>query len=409
VKETIVAVWKELSGWILREESKRRFDMGRLIRWLVAVLVIAGIAFLIWQKTRAKPVEVMVEPVTRGIVEKTVANTRAGTVNACRRARLSPSIGGQIAALPIREGDQVEAGDLLLEIWNEDLSAQFNVAEQEAAVAKAQAEAACQSASEADRQAKRAQTLLKNRVGSQEQADMAVTEALSLRAKCDAARASVQMSLAHVSLARANLSRSRLIAPFSGIIAKIEGELNEYVTPSPVGVQTPPVVDLIENTCFYITAPIDEVDAAAVQIGMVTRVTLDAFRGREFAGKVRRIAPYVLDLAKQARTVDIEVDFADRNDFSYLLAGYSADVEIILDVRTDTLKVPSEAVMDGNAVYVFSGQDRTISKRTFTAGLSNWAFTEVVSGLDEGLQVVVNVDKPELKDGVTVLLAEGQP
>ena len=332
--------------------------MGRLIRWLMLLLVIAGIAFLIWQKTRAKPVEVMVSPVTRGIVEKTVANTRAGTVNACRRARLSPSIGGQIAVLPIHEGDQVKAGDLLLEIWNEDLSAQLAVAEQEAAVAEAQAEAACQSAEEAERQAKRAQTLFNNRVGSQEQTDMAVTEALSLRAKCDASRASVQMSLAHVSLARANLSRSRLIAPFSGIIAKIEGELNEYVTPSPVGVQTSPVVDLIENTCFYITAPIDEVDAAAVRVGMVTRVTLDAFRGREFAGKVRRIAPYVLDLAKQARTVDIEVDFVDRNDFSYLLAGYSADVEIILDVRTNTLKVPSEAVMDGNTVYVFSEQDK---------------------------------------------------
>lgn len=390
-------------------ESKRRFDMGKLIRWFLVLLVIAGIAFLIWQKTRAKPVEVMVSPVTRGIVEKTVANTRAGTVNACRRARLSPSIGGQIAELPIHEGDHVEAGDLLLEIWNEDLSAQFAVAEQEAAVAKAQAEASCQSAEEAQRQAKRAQTLLKNRVGSLEQKDMAVTEAASLSSRCDASRASVQMSLARVSLARANLSRSRLIAPFSGIIAKIEGELNEYVTPSPVGVQTPPVVDLIENTCFYITAPIDEVDAAAVRIGMVTRITLDAYRGREFAGKVRRIAPYVLDLAKQARTVDIEVDFVDRNDFSYLLAGYSADVEIILDVRTDTLKVPSEAVMDGHAVYVFSSQDRTISKRTFTAGLSNWAFTEVVSGLDEGTEVVVNVDKPELKDGVTVLLAEGKP
>ncbi len=383
--------------------------MGRLIRWLMLLLVIAGVAFLIWQKTRAKPVEVMVSPVTRGIVEKSVANTRAGTINACRRARLSPSIGGQIAVLPIHEGDQVEAGDLLLEIWNEDLSAQLAVAEQEAVVAKAQAEAACQSAQEAERQAKRAQTLLNNRVGSQEQTDMALTEALSLRAKCDASRASVQMSLAHVSLARANLSRSRLIAPFSGIIAKIEGELNEYVTPSPVGVQTAPVVDLIENSCFYITAPIDEVDAAAVRVGMVTRVTLDAFRGREFAGKVRRIAPYVLDLAKQARTVDIEVDFVDRNDFSYLLAGYSADVEIILDVRTNTLKVPSEAVMDGNTVYVLSEKDSTISKRTFSAGLSNWAFTEVVSGLDEGTQIVVNVDKPELKNGVTVLRAEGQP
>jgi HlyD family secretion protein len=383
--------------------------MGRLIRWLVALLIIACIAFLIWYKTRAKPVEVIVRPITRGIVEKTVANTRAGTVNACRRARLSPSIGGQIAVLPIHEGDLVEAGDLLLEIWNEDLSAQFAVAEQEAAVAKAQAEAACQSAEEAERQARRAQTLFKNRVGSQEQTDMAVTEALSLKAKCDASRASVQMSLAHVSLARANLSRSRLTAPFSGIIANIEGELNEYVTPSPVGVQTPPVVDLIENTCFYVNAPIDEVDAAAVRIGMVTRVTLDAFSDREFAGKVRRIAPYVLDLEKQARTVDIEVDFIDTKDFSYLLAGYSADVEIILDVRSDTLKVPSEAVMDSNTVYVFSEQDSTVSKRTFTPGLSNWAFTEVVSGLDEGIQVVVNVDKPELKDGVAVFLAEGQP
>ena len=57
----------------------------------------------------------------------------------------------------------------------------------------------------------------------------------------------------------------------------------------------------------------------------------------------------------------------------------------------------------------FRSRTSTISKRTFTAGLSNWAFTEVVSGLDEGTQVVVNVDKPELKDGVTVLLAEGQP
>jgi HlyD family secretion protein len=117
-------------------------------------------------------------------------------------------------------------------------------------------------AEEAERQAERAQTLFKNKINSQEQTDIAVSEALSLRAKCDASRASVQMSLAHILLAQTNLSRSRLIAPFSGIIAKIEGELNEYVTPSPIGVQTSPVVDLIENTCFYITAPIDEIDAA---------------------------------------------------------------------------------------------------------------------------------------------------
>ena len=95
--------------------------MSRLIRWILALLVVAGIAFFIWQKTRPKPIEIVIKPVVRGIIKKTVANTRAGTVNACRRAKLSPSIGGQIAHLPIHEGDQVKAGSLLLEIWNEDL------------------------------------------------------------------------------------------------------------------------------------------------------------------------------------------------------------------------------------------------------------------------------------------------
>ena len=94
--------------------------MKKLVRWIVVLLIIAGAAVLIWQKTRPKPLELVVKEVVRGTVEKTVANTRAGTVNACRRAKLSPSLGGQIAVLPIREGDLVKGGELLLEIWNED-------------------------------------------------------------------------------------------------------------------------------------------------------------------------------------------------------------------------------------------------------------------------------------------------
>jgi HlyD family secretion protein len=383
--------------------------MSRIIRWLVVVLIIAGAGFFIWQKTRSKPVEVMVKPVTRGIVEKVVANTRAGTVNACRRARLSPSIGGQIAKLPVQEGDQVAQGDLLLEIWNEDLNAQVAVAEQEVEVARSQAVASCKSAEEAARQAERAKALFSNRAGSEEQTERAVTNAAAMQAGCEAARATVQRNLAQVVLARANLHRSRLVAPFAGVIAKIEGELNEYVTPSPVGVQTPPAVDLIENDCFYITAPIDEVDAAEVRVDMNTRITLDAYRDRVFAGTVRRIAPYVLDLEKQARTVDIEVAFAGKEDFAELLAGYSADVEIILDVNNDSLKVPTEAVMDDTTVFVFSKELGTIRKVIFTPGLRNWAFTEAVSGLKEGQLVVTNVDKPGLDDNIAAVPMEPEP
>ncbi|TKB27427.1 efflux RND transporter periplasmic adaptor subunit [Desulfopila sp. IMCC35006] len=383
--------------------------MGRLSRWLVALGVVAGIAFFIWQKTRPSPLEVVVKPVTRGVIEKTVANTRAGTVNACRRAKLSPSIGGQIARLPVHEGDQVKTGDLLLEIWNDDLIAQLNLTEREAAVAEAQARAACLSAEEAGRQAKRAQRLFRNKVDSAEQTDRTVTQAQSLQAQCEASRATELMGRARVDVARANLSRTRLVAPFNGVVAKIEGELNEYVTPSPIGVPTPPAIDLIENNCYYISAPIDEVDAAAVRVGMDSRISLDAFKDKKFTGTVRRISPYVLDVEKQARTVDVETSFARKDDFKNLLAGYSADVEIIIASRPDRLQIPTEAIIDGRKVFVFMADEQKVHEVEVTLGLANWAFTEIVTGLKEDQLVVVNVDKPGLKDGVSAMRAKESP
>ena len=217
------------------------------------------------------------------------------------------------------------------------------------------------------------------------------------------------MSAARIEVARANLSKTRLIAPFSGVIAKIEGELNEFVTPSPVGVPTPPAVDLIENNCFYVSAPIDEVDAAEVRVGMTARISLDAFKDRQFAGTVRRISPYVLDIEKQARTVEIETSFSDPDDFKELLAGYSADVEIIIATRDDTLRIPTEAVLDGKRVFVYMPAEKKIRERTINTGLANWVSTEVVSGLAEGQSVVTNVDKPGLADGVAAVLSEEQP
>ena len=62
---------------------------------------------------------------------------------------------------------------------------------------------------------------------------------------------------------------------------------------------------------------------------------------------MRRIAPYVLDREKQARTVDVEVEWIDSKAGEGLLAGYSADVEIVLDARDPVLKVPTEAVLEG--------------------------------------------------------------
>ena len=379
------------------------------MRWLIMLLVIAAAAVIVWYFARTDPVQVMVKPVDLGIVERTVANTRAGTVKACRRAKLSPSIGGQISKLPIREGDTVKSGDLLIEIWNQDLAAEVTLAVSEAEAARARAKAACLNADVAQREANRIVNLYKTGATSEERVDKAVTEAKALKADCEAAKASALMSKARVGVAEATLARTRLIAPFNGVVAEINGELSEYVTPSPLGIATTPVVDLIDNTCFYVTAPIDEVDVPNIEPGMTARVSLDAFGDRRFAGKVRRIAPYVLDREKQARTVDVEVEFTIPTDIREMLAGYSADVEIILDVRENTLRIPTEAVLEGNRVFVYLPEHKVIREHTFKSGISNWYYTEVISGLKPDQQVVVNVDRAGIKDGAKAVLSQEAP
>lgn len=378
----------------------------RFIRWLVLVLVIAAVAGIIWYLTRPEPVEVVLKSVDRGTVERTVANTRAGTVKACRRAKLSPSIGGQIAKLPIHEGDRVKKGDLLVEIWNKDLVAEIKLVKSEVKVARARARAACLNADVAQREADRLVKLRDKGALSEEKTDKAVTEAKALRADCKAAKASVLMSDARVGVVKANLARTRLIAPFDGVVAEINGELSEYVTPSPIGIATPPVVDLIDNTCFYVTAPIDEVDVSHIAPGMDARVSLDAFGDHRFPGIVSRVAPYVLDREKQARTVDVEVQFVILKDIRHMLAGYSADVEIILDVRKETVRIPTEAVLEGNRVFVFLPDKKEIKERSFKNGISNWYYTEVISGLKPDERVVVNVDRAGMKDGVAAMVSK---
>ncbi|UCE90198.1 MAG: efflux RND transporter periplasmic adaptor subunit [Pseudomonadota bacterium] len=375
----------------------------RIRHLLIATVIVIAVGAAVWVGTRPDPVKVVLAEASRGTVEATVANTRAGTVMACRRARLAPSIGGQIARLPVKEGDAVKTGDLLLEIWNADRLAEVELAEQEASAAKARAEEACHVANTASKEAKRLVALHKQKLASEEAADRAAGEAKARRAACTATRVTTQVAAARINVARALLEKTRLVAPFDGTVAEINGELGEFVTPSPVGIPTPPAVDLVDNSCLYVLAPIDEVDAPAVRATMTARVTLDAFSGRQFAATVRRVAPYVMDLEKQARTVDIEVEFNAPGDIENLLPGYSADAEVILDTRSNVLRIPTEGILEGNRVLVFNPDDDTLAERAIKTGLRNWQFTEVLEGLREGERITTSLDRDGVENGAQVV------
>lgn len=361
--------------------------------------LIALVALVVWFSSRSKPVAVTVAEVERGAVLATVANTRAGTVDACDRARLAPPMGGQIARLPFTEGNRVQKGDILLELWNDDQRAQVTQAEREAVSARSRTREACVTASVAAKNAVRIRQLRRQNLVSEGETERAVGEADSRAAACDAARDQEKVSQARIDVARAQLERTILRAPFTGVIAEINGEVGEFVTPSPVGIPTPPTVDLVDGSCLYISAPIDEVDAPSVRAGQRALITLDAFPNRRFPGFVRRVAPYVLDVEKQARTVEVEAEIENPEKYN-LLPGYSADVEIILENRENVLRVPAQAILDGKRVLVLNTKAGVLESRPIEKGVSNWEFSEIVSGLDAGELVVTSVDREGVADGV---------
>lgn len=364
---------------------------------IAAAVLVGAVA---WNAMRAKPLQVTLTPVERGDVRSTVSNTRAGTVDACNRARMAPILGGQIDALPVAEGDQVEKGQILLELWNKDIRAQVLLAEKERRGAAARADETCTVAEVAERESARIKELHARGLASEENADFADGDARAKVAACRAARSMIEVGDANVDLAEALLERTIVRAPFAGTVAEINGEIGEVVTPSPVGIPTLPAVDLIDNSCIFVTAPIDEVDAPDIRAGMKATISLDAFPERNFPATIRRVAPYVLDLEKQARTVDIEAEFDEPS--SNLLPGYSADVEVTLDVHRDTLHIPTQALLDGNRVLILNA-DGILEEKEIETGLRNWQVTEVVSGLTENDRIVLSIDRAGVVPGAAAV------
>ena len=138
-------------------------------------------------------------------------------------------------------------------------------------------------------------------------------------------------------------------------------------------------------------------DVGKVQVDLPVRVSLDAYPQQSFEGRVVRVASFVRDLVDQNRTFDVEIELDDEGFAKKLLPGTSADVEVILESRDDTLRVPSYALMEGNRVLVLNLEH--LEAIPVTTGLRNWQFTEILDGLDEGVPVVVSLDREEVQEG----------
>jgi len=372
--------------------------MRKTPRWLLIVAALAVVVAVLRLVVFApEPVTVTVAPVERGVVEDTVTNTRAGTVKARLRARLSPQLGGLVTVLPHREGERVAAGELLLRLEDSVQRAQLTLAERDVRTADARTDEACLALDLAEKELQRGVALRADGIASEQALDTLTTTRDRARAGCSAARAALALARAQVDLAQAQLALTAVRAPFAGIVADLSTEVGEWITPAPPGVPIPPVLDLLDPSSLYVSAPIDEIDSERISVGQEVRLSVDSRPGEHFPGRLVRVAAFVLDQLEQNRTVEVEAAFDDPEVAASVLPGTSADVEVILARSSDVLRLPTAAIAEGGKVLVLA--DGRLEERTVAAGLRNWQFTEATAGIALGELVVTLRDSPRIESG----------
>ncbi len=384
--------------------AERRGGAGAGRRWIGRSLVLAAIVVtvVVLRLTyfRSVPIPVTVTEVRTGRVEDLVTNNKAGTITARRQAALSPEFGGRIVALPVDAGARVRRGDVLIAVADADLRAQLALEERSLDAVRSAAAEACANAEFAVRDLDRVRRMVSAGALAQQDLDRAATQQTATQATCAAATSRAAQTAAGVDVARVNLGKTVLRAPFDAIVSKVNAHLGEWIMPSPAGLPMPPAVELIDARSIYVKAPLDEVDASRVKVGLPVRITMDAYPGRAFPGVVTRVGAYVSEAQQQNRTLDIDVAFDDAAFAQTLLPGLSADVEVIVQKHDDVVRVPTSAILQGGRVFVV--RESVLVPVTVQRGLTNWEFSEIVDGLKAGDRIVVSLDRPEVRAGAHV-------
>ncbi|MGA9063129.1 MAG: efflux RND transporter periplasmic adaptor subunit [Terracidiphilus sp.] len=211
-------------------------------------------------------------------------------------------------------------------------------------------------------------------------------------AKLKQARAEVLQSQASLKQLEEQLSYTTIVAPMDGVILSRDVEIGDAVSSILVLGSTATLIMTEGDTSeVYVQGKVDEADIAHVYMGQPARIKVESFRDRLFYGKVTKIAPMGVE---KDNVTTFEVRVSINNPGGELKANMTANAEILLDEHKGVLTVPENAVIYDNQKNATvqvpdKGQKDGVRKAPVTVGLSNGSVTEVVRGLKEGDQVVL--------------------
>ena len=368
------------------------------------------------------------------IVEKVSAT---GKIQPEVEVKISSEVSGEIIELPIKEGQQVQKGDLLVRV-NPDLI-QSAVSRSQATYQNIRAglEQAEAGLKEATASYERSKQLFEKGIISKADWDKAISTYEIAKANRQSAYYNVQSAGASVSEALDNLNRTTIYAPVSGTISKLDAELGERVvgTQQMAGTEILRVANL-KN--MEVEIDVNENDIVKVQIGDSTIVEVDAYLKKEFKGIVTQIA----NSAGEALTADqvtnfkvkvriLEESYKDLlegrdENYSPFRPGMTATVDIITNKRPKAINVPLSAIViktDTSATKtsvpkamdatkkveseekfecVFVNNNGEAKLRVVKTGIQDDTKIEILSGLKEGDEIIIgpyNVVSKTLKSG----------
>ena len=395
---------------------------------MVLALPLAAGAYLYMQEPE---IAVTAAAVARGPVEQTVAAIASGTVMPARKSMVAAGGMGTIAAVYVAEGDQVQAGGLLVELDHAELDAQVTLAKANLKVGESRLEQARLAAaiyeeiaatrlSQTTAQWELAQSdydrikaLSDKRAVSQsdfEKVEMALRVAREARAAATASQrenlvreeeirsavAAIEQLQAGVAVAEAARERAFVRAPFAGTVAKKLLDVGEAVA---MGL---PLLHLVQTSDCYIQVPFDEANAAEIALEQPVRITLDAYADTEFQGLVTYVSPAVSINPDLSRTLDLKVAITEGKE--KFIAGMSADVTIIAQRKDNVILVPAESLIRDEYAYVLEG-GRAV-RREVKTGIGNWESQEILQGLREGETLITSVSVKGLEEGVKVRVVD---
>jgi HlyD family secretion protein len=322
--------------------KKRR----KIIIFAVIGAVLVTLTLVAVFRKKVPVITVQTEKVTRrNLIELVVAN---GKIQPVTQVVISPEVAGEIVALPVKEGDPVKKGDLLVQIKPDNYEASRNSAEANYKSALASIDLAQAELEKAETEYKRNQDLFQNKLVS----DSVFLDFKTVYevAKLHHQNAIHQADQAKFGLDKAkdDLSKTTILSPIDGIVVRLKSQLGERVlgTSFNMGTEIMTVADLNEMEARM---DIGEMDVVLMQPGQKARLEVDAFKDRKFNGTVTQVANSSKSTAlgssssssQEATKFEVRIRINEKEDFR---PGMSVNTEIETRYRTNVLTVPMASV-----------------------------------------------------------------